>query len=516
MNVNYSEIENWPRLAWCAICEVGSAEIRVLHGSRVETRSDWFGEIVWAGEFSEEAFDRTDIVSGSGGRQRNDTFNFVSSGSIVDRLHVLRNGNRYFVSNSLPCVLSVANVSLDPTYPKYYEALRSINFGLDSYQREFRCSSGHVEFVYFDNLSWDGSDLVRQPKAFSKTAFSDFDNYHAFLVSMMESVAKNIGSPDRQYPYEMLTTVSSGYDSATVAAITVTSGCNRALTIDRSRSGDSDSGAEIGGYLGMDTHIADRDAWRKHDLAEIPFIAGGPGGGGSVYFKSAEEQLPGTVLFTGLGGGLIWGQPTRDQNGEYPPIGFSDASLTEYRLSVGFIHCVLPLWGMRAPADVFRISASDEMIPWRVPGNYNRPIPRRIVETAGVPREAFGMTKKAAAFMLHQPFSIKESLSPSSAADFNLWLRESRWEWLRRWKLPPTRVGSSIIDLLLYGTVVGLRLMTKLAPGDRIRSILLKKSRAVGHLARRPPGSVRRYTFPWAVNRLQRIYDAGRHSYEQG
>jgi hypothetical protein len=412
-------------------------------------------------------------------------------------------------------VLSVANVSLDPTYHNYYEDLRSIKSGIDHYQRKFRCSKGQVEFVYFDNLVWDGAELLRLQKKCSTKKFSNFDDYYTFLVSKMGSMADNIGSSERQFPFEMLATVSSGYDSATVAAITKTGGCTQALTIGRSRSGDSDSGAEIGKYLGMNTHVADRDAWRTNELAEIPFIAGGPGGGGSVYIKSAESHLPGTVLFTGLGGGLMWGQPGRDQNGEYPPIGFSDASLTEYRLSVGFIHCALPLWGMRAPADVFRISGSDEMIPWRVPGSYNRPVARRIVESAGVPREAFGMTKKAAAFMLHQPFSSKESLSPSSAADFDEWLRQSRREWFRRWKIPPSRSVSGLIDLLVYGSIVGLRLMSKVAPGDRIRSALSTKARAMEHLARRPPGSVRRYTFPWAVSRVQKAYDAGRHCYSE-
>jgi hypothetical protein len=117
--------------------------------------------------------------------------------------------------------------------------------------------------------------------------------------------------------------------------------------------------------------------------------------------------------------------------------------------------------------------------------------------------------------MLHQPFSSRESLSPSSAADFNNWLRQTRSEWLRRWKIPPSRAVSGLMDLLLRGSIVGMRLLTKLAPSDRIRSALSRKERALGHLARRPPGSIRRYTFPWAVSRMQEIYDAGRPYHEQ-
>ena len=65
--MNYVRIESWPMLAWCAVCKSGTTDIRILHGSRVETNQRWFGEIVWAGEYSEAAFDETDIVAGSGG-----------------------------------------------------------------------------------------------------------------------------------------------------------------------------------------------------------------------------------------------------------------------------------------------------------------------------------------------------------------------------------------------------------------------------------------------------------------
>ena len=57
-------------LAWCAVCKHGTTDVRVLHGSKVETSQRWFGEIVWAGDYSDAAFDETDISAGSGGRVR--------------------------------------------------------------------------------------------------------------------------------------------------------------------------------------------------------------------------------------------------------------------------------------------------------------------------------------------------------------------------------------------------------------------------------------------------------------
>src|SRR2546426_6038614 len=47
----------------------------------------------------------------------------------------------------------------------------------------------------------------------------------------------------------------------------------------------------------------------------------------------------------------------------------------------------------RSIAETQRISRSREMAPWDVDAGYSRPICRRILETAGVPREAFGDRK---------------------------------------------------------------------------------------------------------------------------
>jgi hypothetical protein len=45
------------------------------------------------------------------------------------------------------------------------------------------------------------------------------------------------------------------------------------------------------------------------------------------------------------------------------------------------------------------------MRPWRVGGNYDRPIPRRLVEEAGVPRRAYAREKRA----ITQPFWLQKS-----------------------------------------------------------------------------------------------------------
>ena len=68
--------------------------------------------------------------------------------------------------------------------------------------------------------------------------------------------------------------------------------------------------------------------------------------------------------------------------------------ICEYRLIRGIIHCPVPYWGIRHFESIQKISKSNKMKPWSIGGDYDRPVPRRIVEEAGVPRRLFGQIKK--------------------------------------------------------------------------------------------------------------------------
>ena len=81
----------------------------LYHGSRVEVRDQFFGELAWSGDFDTGEFDQTDIVAGSGGRCRGNTLVFVSSGSTVDRLHFLETLEVGWISNSLACLLTTVD-----------------------------------------------------------------------------------------------------------------------------------------------------------------------------------------------------------------------------------------------------------------------------------------------------------------------------------------------------------------------------------------------------------------------
>lgn len=67
MQFDYTLMRDWPPLAWLAACRRGALVPQVFHGRNVEATDDWFGEVAWPGDHAAGAFDRTDLVAGSGG-----------------------------------------------------------------------------------------------------------------------------------------------------------------------------------------------------------------------------------------------------------------------------------------------------------------------------------------------------------------------------------------------------------------------------------------------------------------
>lgn len=479
---DYQEMAGWPSLAWAVRLEPRSAKLRVFHGGGVELREEWFGEIVWAGSFDEGGFDRTDVVAGSGGRLRDDHAAFVATGASVDRLCFLRRGRQIWLSNSLCCLLAATGARIDPSYPHYFRDVRSIGDGLDRYRRTLESSAGPVELCYFDNLLWDGRRLQRRPKPDGDREIASFDHYRDFLLTAMEGIASNLSDAGRRRSLEMLGALSSGYDSTAVTAIARRFGCREALTVPRSRDGGDDSGVPIAPYLDVRPLVVSPRAWRDAKLAEVPFLAANACGE-EVYLLGAEQHLRQRVLFTGYFGDQVWGKDTASLG---PDLvwGGHGLSLTEYRLEAGFLHCPMAYWGARSMRSIHRISNAPEMASWDVAGTYSRPICRRIVEEAGVPRELFGNHKRAVAVLLQ----ANEFLTPASLADYLAWLRRHRAQWWRRGRLPP--LLSPNFDALLRQGANYLWWLVEQAGWDRLSNRLLR------------PVHLRRYTFPWAVEHM--------------
>jgi hypothetical protein len=183
---------------------------------------------------------------------------------------------------------------------------------------------------------------------------------------------------------------------------------------------DDDSGEAIARLLGLTVETYSRDAYLKSsDYPEAAFIATG-NGGDDVVLSVLGAKLERTLLFTGMLGDTLWGTEgqdprlSREYRFRYPAGG----SLQEHRLSTGFVHVPIPLLTFTRHADILAISRSPEMSAWRLGTDYDRPIPRRLIEEAGVPRDAFAKEKRA----ITQPFWLQKAtpmcMSSASLADY--------------------------------------------------------------------------------------------------
>jgi hypothetical protein len=494
MHFAFNLAPEWPRLAWLARATRGSDSIVVRHGPGVETRDDWFGEAAWAGDYSRGDFDATDVVVGSGGRIAAGAAVFVSPGSTVDRLQTFEDPDgAVWISNSLACLLASSGGELDPSFTQYFRYFRTVVRGIRRYERLLPTSRGPIQLVYFDNLAWDGRSLTRKPKPGLGRDFSSYRRLRGFLDSSIQALAENMADRQRVHPYSFLSTASSGYDSSTATVLGHTAGCRDVLCVEHDRTGDNDSGEPLAHQLGMNVLKVNRHGWREQPWAEVPFLAA-DGHGGDVFFKGAEQALSGRVLLTGFHGDKIWDRQPHDMSADIVRGDQSGLSLTEYRLHTGFLHCPIPFWGVRQIADVSAISLSPEMAPWDVPGDYSRPICRRIVEGAGVPRELFGTRKKASwvQFMRSNDF-----MGASSLADYLDWLRENRGAWLRRGRVPP------VLNLELDRLEQKGRFLFNVDPKKVRRVSLATRVRAA--IAERPT-RLRRHVFPWAIDRMAAAY----------
>lgn len=94
-------------------------------------------------------------------------------------------------------------------------------------------------------------------------------------------------------------------------------------------------------------------------------------------------------------GDKIWDKNRTDANKEmrFENELYPGTSMTENRLKVGYILLPMPLFGATQWPSIHEISNSKEMEDFSIGGEYDRPIPRRIVETKGVERTMFGMKK---------------------------------------------------------------------------------------------------------------------------
>jgi hypothetical protein len=513
MRLQYEVQRHWPPLAWLAECRHRDDVVRVLHGVGVEVRPELFCEGIWDAPFAAGDLDRTDLVFGSGARVRGSRITFVSSGATVDRLHVLDYNGTARISNSLPCALAAAGAGVDPTYARYIEDFISVIKGQDEYKRFIPTSLAPLRLVYFRNLTWNGTALSEHDKPNASRKFSAFEEYREFLSAGIGRCLANARDDARERArFTPLGTLSSGYDSPTVAVLGRDHGLTEVISFAQARGGWIEDGTPIAAALGLRIVAIDRDAWRTQPFAEVPFLAA-DGRGEDVFFSGAGTHLRGRILLTGFHGDKIWDKHTKADMLD-PLIKRGDQSgttLTEYRLWTGFIHFPVPFMGVRAIADIHRISNAESLRPWDVPGKYSRPICRRLLESAGVPRQSFGTKKKAASVLFN---GDDRHYSAATRAAHSKWCAQTRRAWIARRYVPPHWVDRSLeatvraqrvgVESCLLLARAGARVWP--APFDWFEEKVEKHRYLYPELLRRK--ILYRTVFAWAVERAIERYTA--------
>lgn len=489
-----------PRLAWCAEIRRGSDLALVLHGPWVETGAHGFSEGAWAGDFA--ALDFTErFFAGSGGRILDGRLLLACPDHTMDRICSLRRDDRLLASNSIPFLLARADDELDPDFLYYDSLFVSIKDGLNGYVRSIPTRQGrHVDLHYCANLTVGPDLALEESRRRDLPSFASFLDYRSCLQNHVRSLLENAADPARKVRFDPLSTLSSGYDSTTAAVFARDAGCREGVTIASSRDKGNDSGAAIGELLGLEMRTFGRlDYLAMADFPEAEF------NGGPCEFASFAGALSGRIVTTGHGGGQVWSLDTPVSN-DLVRVDASGTSLTEFRLRSGFVHLSVPSIGATRQPDIRKISWSEAMRPWRIGGRYDRPIPRRIVEEAGVPRQMFGMTKRATGVYLPVD-RLENSMAPASLADFEAYLA-ARWKvstalkgHLLRAVKSFTRYNaraskaSGIVTRRLTGKPHGLPLVVP-------RTLRVKTSGYVGREA---------FLFQWGIQKLVERYRAALH-----
>lgn len=451
MYLEFEESNALPLMSWCA--SVGrDGVVRVWHGQGVETRSDRFLEGAWDGDFEAFDFDGAMSVAGSGAVLRDGVCVFAAPFHPLEKIFVLQGERETLLSNSLVFLLEQADDGLDSAHPTYFfDLVRMVRRGITRQPTAtLPTARGRRVEIYVACRLWIDADLRLQcrpmPLGHPPTNYAE---YFELLRGTAERIVRNAADPARKRTYQSVAACSRGYDSTACAAIASQVGCTRGYSFARSGSPnrhpllgmtkpfEDDSGEESLRALGIEATVRDRLEVLKipgHPKAEF-FMR--PAASTDASERIMEDLLQGSVFFSGRHGERFWGPTSRCARRhlrEMDDVNLSGHAYGEFRMRAGFVHLPLPYVGALHGPAIYRITHSEEMLPWKLgTGYYDRPIARRIAEEAGVPRECFGHAKRGSG-------ESASSLGEESERDFQEFLRNEVPEDVRR-RLDPRRAA---------------------------------------------------------------------------
>ena len=424
MKFEFRGNQNLPLLAWCVLIKRGEEIVCVEHGDGVDVdvAEDFFVEGAWNGNFSSGGFSESEVFLGSGAIIRKENVLFCPTTHSMDRLCSLRTNDTLFVSNSLIYLLEASGKWFDRTEWRYEYWFMSYLHGLDRAMTQFLVDSSVLKFHYCTPFTVNHALEIQTKNRPDLPRFRSYNDYVGTLRTWIRALAENAADAKRSMRFSPLTTISSGYDSLACAVLAEEIGCTEAVNIRDSRpvSGKSrdDSSDDIAKVLGLKVkHFSRSEMFELNGFPEAEFLAGGAGGD-DVVFALFGTHLSSRIVLTGFLGDTLWGTVGPDPNRSiqfeytYPP----GATLCEFRLRVGFIHLPVPLLTYTCHPDLRDIANSSDMADWRIGGDYDRPVPRRIIEERGIARNAFATEKNAVTLPLWSVSDVADYMHPGSVA----------------------------------------------------------------------------------------------------
>ena len=385
-----------PLLAWCAHLDPRSGTVRVAHGEGVEARDDAFFEGAWSGDFV--AFDplASPVRCGTGGALREGRLQLTPGTDRQNPLFSIRRRDGTWVSNSPMFAMAAAGEEPDPIYPFYpYDFVSFWRAGLYWPSGPLRLGSGRKLCMHPPvTLELDARGPITFSPIPSVPVPCSFESYREILEENVARVFANAADPARRaLRFRPLAAISQGYDSTATAVLAARAGCREAATIFFPRPGDprADSGAESARRLGMHCTEHHRFAYRLGDgTAEAE--TGWSGYSACAPWTAAEDRLRGSLFVTGRGSEDAWDARFTAviSRGALPSFRLQGmVAQSEFRLRAGYASFAPATIAAEHVDALHRIAWSDPMRPWQVGGDYDRPIPRRLIEESGLPRGTF-------------------------------------------------------------------------------------------------------------------------------
>ena len=435
IRLGFRQIDALAPLAWCAEITREHGDAVVVHGPLVETAPGAFFEGVWDGPFGEFGAAGACTTMGTGGASTGDGIHFVAPSHTYESLVTLAGDDRLWVSNSIALALAVSDDGPDRTYPWYHRDLLGLQrLGITG-ERPLSLPTrrGRRLFLHAATDLSVGPDLivVTRPRP-QPPVPGDFAEYRALLAGTVAALVRNATDPARTRPLQVATTTSTGYDSTASSVLASEAGVGTSITFDRDRRGvPADCGRAIAERLGLRVEVHDTGSWRQSPDSVIAEFVAGTSGWAMLPMAALAPSRTGSLVFLGTLGDELWRRERADvdralarpHDDEPAPAG-----LREFRLRAGIVFAHVPTIGAIHARTIHAIGRSPEMEPWTLHNEYDRPIPRRIVEEAGVPRAAFGQTSWNTI-----DTQTPEILARLRAAGFDDFLDESARQLPRQW-----------------------------------------------------------------------------------